>query len=102
LVSWNAVLAVEDRQYCCSSSEQQCGCYRQDSEGQQQAAQALSTELHWLEAHFDSMGPYFMGTEFSLVDISLLPFFLRFGVLQHYRGFSLPSVRSWHADMGLK
>ncbi|KAK9915028.1 hypothetical protein WJX75_003796 [Coccomyxa subellipsoidea] len=64
---------------------------RQDSEGQQQAAQALSTELHWLEAHFDSMGPYFMGTEFSLVDISLLPFFLRFGVLQHYRGFSLPS-----------
>ena len=67
---------------------------RQDKEGQQQAAQTLDTELRWLEAHFDSLGPYFLGTEFSLVDISLLPFFLRLGVLQQYRGYSLPSVRA--------
>lgn len=66
---------------------------RQDGEGQQKASQALSAELQWLEGHFDSMGPFFMGAEFSLVDISLLPFFLRLGVLQHYRGFSLPTVR---------
>ncbi|CAL8468830.1 g8371 [Coccomyxa elongata] len=64
---------------------------RQDKEGQQQAAQTLDTELRWLEGHFDSLGPYFMGTEFSLVDISLLPFFLRASVLQHYRGYNLPS-----------
>ena len=67
---------------------------RQDKEGQQQAAQTLDTELQWLEGHFDSLGPYFLGTEFSLVDISLLPFFLRLDVLQQYRGYSLPSVRA--------
>lgn len=67
---------------------------RQDKEGQQQAAQTLDTELRWLEGHFDSLGPYFMGTEFSLVDTSLLPFFLRASVLQHYRGYNLPSVRA--------
>ena len=54
---------------------------------------ALSEHLHWLEGRFDSAGPYIMGKEFSLVDASLLPFFLRLPVLQHYRGFSLPAVR---------
>lgn len=65
---------------------------RQEAEAQQQAAQQLTDVLHWLEGQFDGLGPYFMGNELSLVDISLLPFFLRVPVLQHYRGFSLPAV----------
>ena len=65
---------------------------RQDSEGQQQASDALHEQLRWLESSFDSKRPFFLGEQFSLLDISLLPFFLRFPVLQHYRQFSLPQV----------
>ena len=66
---------------------------RQDSEGQQQASNALHEQLRWLESSFDSKRPFFLGEQFSLLDISLLPFFIRFPVLQHYRQFSLPQVR---------
>jgi hypothetical protein len=52
----------------------------------------LHEQLRWLEGRFDSMGPFFMGAGFSLVDASLLPFFLRLPVLQQYRSFSLPTV----------
>ena len=31
--------------------------------------------------------------QFTLVDASLAPFFLRLPVLKHYRGFDLPPVR---------
>ena len=52
----------------------------------------LHEQLRWLEGHFDSMGPYFMGAQFSIADASLLPFFLRLPLLQQYRNFSLPKV----------
>ena len=65
---------------------------RQEQAAQQEAAAALHEQLRWLEGRFDSMGPWVMGAEFSLVDASLLPFFLRLPVLQHYRGFGLPEV----------
>ena len=65
---------------------------RQEHAAQQEAAAALNEQLRWLEGHFDSMGPFVMGAEFSLVDASLLPFFLRLPMLHHYRGFSLPQV----------
>lgn len=35
-------------------------------------------------------GPYWMGKNFSLVDITFYPFFERFGMLDHYRGFKIP------------
>ncbi len=66
---------------------------RQDPQGQQQGADALREQLRWLEGCFDSNGPFFMGEQFSLVDISILPFFLRLPVLSHYRAFALPKVR---------
>ena len=35
-------------------------------------------------------GPYWMGKNFTLADISLYPFFERFGMLRHYRRFEIP------------
>lgn len=35
-------------------------------------------------------GPYWMGKNFSLVDITFHPFIERFGMLDHYRGFKIP------------
>ena len=46
---------------------------RQEPEGQQQGADALREQLRWLEGCFDSNGPFFMGEQFSVVDISILP-----------------------------
>ncbi len=68
-----------------------CMC-RQDPEGRKEGADALREQLRWLEGCFDSDGPFFMGEQFSLVDISVLPFMLRLPVLSHYRAFALPEV----------
>ena len=39
-----------------------------------------------------NIGPYFLGQEFSLVDITLVPWFIRIqSVLKHYRQFEIPS-----------
>ncbi len=37
-------------------------------------------------------GPWWTGTTFSLADIAFYPFFERFPVLAHYRGFELPAA----------
>lgn len=36
--------------------------------------------------------PYWIGTEPGLVDFAYYPFFERFGVLAHYRGFTIPKA----------
>ncbi|KAK3095900.1 hypothetical protein FSP39_020537 [Pinctada imbricata] len=46
-------------------------------------------------------GPYLMGQEFGMADIMLVPFTVRFPVLEFYRGFKIPSeeefsvLREW-------
>lgn len=41
-----------------------------------------------------------MGKHFSMVDIALLPWFIRLFILEHYRGFGLPAncqkLAAWH------
>lgn len=37
-------------------------------------------------------GPWWLGDSFSLADIAFYPFFERFPVLAHYRGFELPAA----------
>lgn len=48
-------------------------------------------------------GPYWRGTDVSLVDIALYPFFERLCVLEHYQKFRLPAgdvrLARWHAAM---
>ena len=38
-----------------------------------------------------SSGPYFSGPNFGYVDIMLVPYTLRLGLLSHYRNFELPT-----------
>lgn len=70
----------------------------------QRLADSLVNALLFLEANALAkrrLGPYWMGESFSLVDMALYPHFERFGVLEHYRGISIPescgAVREWIA-----
>jgi len=50
-------------------------------------------------AKLSSDGPYWLGEQLSLADLSFYPFFERFCVLQHYRGFAIPDdcarLKAW-------
>lgn len=70
----------------------------------QALADALIDALVFLEKNAlekRNGGPYWMGESFSLVDMALYPHFERFGVLEHYRGISIPdscgAIRDWVA-----
>jgi glutathione S-transferase len=47
--------------------------------------------------------PYWMGTELSLVDLTFYPWFEQLAVLEHFRGFGLPSgldrLQEWQAAL---
>jgi len=46
----------------------------------------------------DSKGPYWFGEKISLTDIAFYPWFERWAVLEHYRGFALPQELSAIGD----
>ena len=56
-----------------------------------------------LSAAMSDEGPYFMGKDFGMLDIMLVPFTLRFYILKHYTGFDIPDtaeyakLRKWMA-----
>ena len=77
----------------------------QDTDGQREQADTLNEHLEFLEsaglaAH---EGPYWFGTDLSLVDLALYPHFERFSVLTEYRGIEIPvtcsRVRGWLSAM---
>jgi glutathione S-transferase len=44
-----------------------------------------------------SAGPYFLGAQFSLVDVALAPFWQRFELVGgHYRGLQFPDDSDFH------
>ncbi len=48
-------------------------------------------------------GPYWLGAEISLVDLTYYPWFEQIGVLEHFRGFQLPAgldrLQQWWSTM---
>ena len=64
----------------------------------------LSSVLHYIEseglAKAEYGGPFFLGEELSLVDLTFFPWFERWEALQHYRGLAIPSelrkLHAWH------
>lgn len=44
-----------------------------------------------IEKYRQDDGPYFFGSQFSLVDIHILPFLERLVVLERFKGYSLPT-----------
>ncbi len=75
----------------------------QEEEKQQELKEKLTGILNFMEsegiAKLQAEGPYWMGTEANLVDLTFYPFFERFAVLDHYRGFPIPQeckrLRAW-------
>ncbi|EIE20099.1 glutathione S-transferase [Coccomyxa subellipsoidea C-169] len=66
---------------------------RQDVGQQAEVAEQLQAECDWLEDNADQAGPFFMGTEFSLVDCAMIPWFVRGYILKHFRQLELPPQR---------
>lgn len=78
----------------------------QEPQKQQEWAQDLHKHLLFMEdgiSKLSSNGPYWLGESISLVDLAFYPWFERFPVLGHYRGFTLPSecvrLMEWHSAM---
>jgi len=58
---------------------------RQEPEEQETAKRKLRTAIQQLAK--DYRGPYYMGTQFTVADIAVAPYFDRMIVLEHYRDF---------------
>lgn len=78
----------------------------QDTEGQEFQKRKLSEALHAME--FEGLralsdGPYWLGAEMTLVDLTFLPHLQRFVALKHYRDFDIPEdhtrLHAWRALM---
>lgn len=79
----------------------------QDEAGQAFQAERLTKALLMMEHEgFGKLsdGPYFLGGDISLVDLTFLPHMQRLGVLAHYRDFHIPEecvlVKAWLQLMG--
>lgn len=62
----------------------------QEPEKQKEALEELIKVLRTLAQQIK--GPYFLGEQFSLVDITIVPWILRDYVIAEHRGFSRESV----------
>lgn len=66
-----------------------------DSTEQEQGRREFLEALLYLEqegiSKLSGNGPYWLGENFSLVDISFYPWFERLPVLEHFRNFTLPT-----------
>lgn len=67
----------------------------QEKEAQEEAKARFIKRLGAFQDAMSPDGPYFLGQNFSLVDITLLPFGLRFPILEHFRQFTLPADGSF-------
>lgn len=74
-----------------------------DTQQQKEAAEELRDHLQFIETEglgkLSGDGPYWFGESISLVDLTLYPWFERWPVIEHYRGFQLlsdfPRLQQW-------
>ncbi|MEH1813909.1 MAG: glutathione S-transferase family protein [Nostoc sp.] len=62
-----------------------------DSTEQEQGRKEFTEALLYIEKEGLGKGDYFLGDQFSLVDISFYPWFERLPLLEHFRKFTLPA-----------
>lgn len=85
--------------------------FAQDSARQDQLRDDLYLKLAFLDQQIATYqqhyggGPWWLGAELSLADLAMFPFFERFAVFDHYRGFELPAhctrlAQWWQAMCG--
>jgi len=65
---------------------------KQDASEQAAAKEYFLNSLETLTKAMSASGPYFSGPHFGYVDIMLVPYTLRLGLLSHYRNFELPTT----------
>ena len=67
---------------------------RQDSLQQAESVGQLTESLRFIEQEglqkLSADGPYWLGEEISLVDLTYYPWFEQISVLEHFRGFQFP------------
>lgn len=61
---------------------------RQEDEEQEKAKRAMLTVIEKLLE--DYTGPFYLGEQFSIADVTIAPYFDRMIVLDHYRNFRVP------------
>ncbi len=79
--------------------------YSQDPQAQTTVLKELTEHLLFIEreglSKISDIEPYWLGTEFSLVDVTFYPWFEQLAVLEHFRGFQLPSgierLKKWYS-----
>jgi glutathione S-transferase len=64
-------------------------CYNEDDDINDYARLQFLFDLD--EFQSTVKGPFFYGDQFSHVDVALLPWAQRFYILEHYRGFVIPT-----------
>jgi glutathione S-transferase len=68
--------------------------HSRDYQLQTEVLKDLTEQLLFIEheglSKISDSGPYWLGTEFSLVDLTFYPWFEQLAVLEHFRGFQLP------------
>ncbi|BCL33979.1 glutathione S-transferase family protein [Nostoc sp. MS1] len=62
-----------------------------DSQEQEQGRKEFTEALLYIEQEAFGEGEYFLGDQFSLVDISFYPWFERLPLLEYFRKFTLPA-----------
>jgi glutathione S-transferase len=69
--------------------------YSPDPQQQAEAAKELPEHLQFIEQEglqkLSESGPYWLGREMSLVDLTYYPWFEQVAVLEHFRGFQFPT-----------
>lgn len=65
----------------------------EDPEGHKKALQELNDELSAVCAEWK--GPFFLGEEFSLVDVAIGPWAVRDFIVERYRKFERQNVKNW-------
>jgi glutathione S-transferase len=78
-----------------------------DAQQQKEAAEELHNQLLFMEKEGigkrKSDGSYWFGKSLSLVDLTFYPWFERWSVIEHYRGFGLPAecirLKEWWEAM---
>ena len=80
-----------------------------EPERQDELRKKVTEDLRYMER--DGMaalsdGPYWLGSEVSLVDLAFWPFFERFAMLSHYRGVAVPGdcrrIAAWRDLMAVR
>jgi glutathione S-transferase len=80
--------------------------YSPDPQQQAEAAKELPEHLQFMEEGLQKLsedGPYWLGTEMSLVDLTYYPWFEQLAVLEQFRGFQFPigldRLKKWWESM---